>query len=196
VDHHVTTPTTYFDRVYEGSADPWRLATEWYEKRKYLMTVASLPEERYRRGFEPACSVGVLTEMLAERCDTLVAADAVKAAVSTARDRVAAARHVDVQQMRVPDEWPTGTFDLVVLSEFCYYLTAKELTAVISRCAQALDPGGSLVAVHWRHRIEEFVLTGDEVHLALHADPRLHPFGHYEEPDYLLDVFTSSTADS
>ena len=65
----MSVPATYFDEVYERSADPWRLATEWYEKRKYLMTVASLPRERYRRGFEPACSVGVLTEMLAERCE-------------------------------------------------------------------------------------------------------------------------------
>ena len=31
--------------------------------------------------------------------------------------------------MRVPDDWPTGTFDLIVLSEFCYYLTVSELTA-------------------------------------------------------------------
>jgi cyclopropane fatty-acyl-phospholipid synthase-like methyltransferase len=194
VDHHVTTPTEYFDQVYAQSTDPWRLATEWYEKRKYLMSVASLPHARYRRGFEPGCSVGVLTEMLAARCDSLIAADAATAAVAAARVRVAAENHVEVQQMRVPDDWPSGTFDLIVLSEFCYYLTETELTAVIARSAMTLDPGGSLVAVHWRHRIEDFTLTGDAVHLALHADPRLRHFGRYVEPDFQLDVFTRSTA--
>jgi SAM-dependent methyltransferase len=192
----MTVPTTYFDQVYERSADPWRLASEWYEKRKYLMTVASLPRERYRRGFEPACSVGVLTEMLAERCDYLIAADAVLAAVSTASARVAAHDQVAVQQMRVPDDWPAGAFDLIVLSEFCYYLTAGELTEVIRRSAQALEPGGTLVAVHWRHPIEEFALTGDAVHRALREDRRLTCYAQYEEPDFLLDVFTRSSAES
>lgn len=189
----MSVPATYFDEVYERSADPWRLATEWYEKRKYLLTVSSLPREHYRRGFEPACSVGVLTEMLAERCESLVAADAVMAAVSTVTERIGNDDRVELQQMRIPDDWPTGTFDLIVLSEFCYYLSVSELSAVISRSTQSLDPGGTLVAVHWRHRIEDFLLTGDAVHLALRADARLLPYGCYEEPDFLLDVFTRST---
>jgi SAM-dependent methyltransferase len=194
VDHHVTVPASYFDKVYERAEDPWNLASRWYEIRKYLLTVASLPRERYRRGFEPACSVGVLTQMLAGRCDELVSSDAVLAAVSSARGRLADHEHVELRQMRVPDDWPSGAFDLIVLSEFCYYLSASELAQVIDRCAEVLEPDGTLVAVHWRHQIEQFPLTGDVVHAALRADARLLPVGGYEEPDFLLDVFSRSWA--
>jgi hypothetical protein len=33
-------------------------------------------------------------------------------------------------------------------------------------------------------------LTGDTVHTAFAADPKLERLAHYEEPDFLLDVFT------
>ncbi|HKV18953.1 MAG TPA: SAM-dependent methyltransferase, partial [Mycobacterium sp.] len=49
-------PDDYFDRVYEGSADPWRLGERWYEQRKYAITMALLPHPRYRHAFEPGCS--------------------------------------------------------------------------------------------------------------------------------------------
>jgi SAM-dependent methyltransferase len=185
---------TYFDRLYEQSVDPWHLATRWYETRKYQLTVASLPRERYRRGFEPGCSVGILTAMLAERCDALLAADAVMDAVLTTRARVANDRHVEVEQLRVPAQWPSGTFDLIVISEFCYYLSPSDLAALVSRSADVLDADGTLVAVHWRHPIEGFALTGDAVHIAFKADPRLERLAHYEERDFRLDVYTRSRA--
>ncbi len=56
----------YFDRMYSESADPWQLQSRWYERRKYAITLALLPYARYRHAFEPGCSVGVLTEQLAE----------------------------------------------------------------------------------------------------------------------------------
>jgi protein-L-isoaspartate O-methyltransferase len=190
VDHHVTVPVSYFNRLYEKSTDPWHLATRWYETRKYHLTVASLPRQHYRRAFEPGCSVGILTAMLAERCDALLATDAVMDAVTTTRDRLARQPHVDVAQMRVPAQWPTGPFDLIVISEFGYYLAPPDLLALVRRSADILDADGTLVAVHWRHAIEDFVLTGEAVHNAFKADLRLEHLAHYEEPDFLLDVFT------
>jgi hypothetical protein len=192
VDHHVTVPTSYFDRLYDQSDDPWRLATRWYETRKYRLTVASLPRERYRRGFEPGCSVGVLTELLADRCDALVATDAVMAAVVTARERLAHQPNVDVGQLRVPDEWPAGSFDLIVISEVCYYLTPHELVELVRRAAGALEPDGAVVVVHWRHRIDDFPLTGDVIHAVFKADARLVPTSHHEERDFFIDVFTAA----
>jgi hypothetical protein len=188
----VSGSTAYFEGLYERSADPWRLATRWYETRKYMLTMASLPRRRYRRGFEPACSIGLLTAMLAERCDTLLATDSVMDAVRTTRDRLADHHHVDVVQMRVPGAWPAGTFDLIVLSEFCYYLTPHELALLVRRSAGALEADGALIAVHWRHPIEGFPLTGDAVHTMLKADARLERTAQYEEPDFLIDVFTRS----
>ena len=68
-------PDNYFDRMYAQAADPWQLADRWYEQRKYAITMALLPYPRYRHAFEPGCSVGVLTEKLAGRCDHVTATD-------------------------------------------------------------------------------------------------------------------------
>ena len=67
----------YFRDQYAASADPWGLAERWYEARKYTVTTALLPRQRYGMAFEPGCSIGVLTALLAPRCDTLLACDAV-----------------------------------------------------------------------------------------------------------------------
>ncbi len=62
-----STDRQYFVDLYASDPDPWRLATSWYERRKYALTVDALPNERYRRAFEPGCSIGVLSELLAPR---------------------------------------------------------------------------------------------------------------------------------
>jgi hypothetical protein len=74
-----TTPVTlgagYFDGMYQAAADPWGFEDRWYERRKYAIGLALLPAERYRAAFEPGCSIGVLTRMLAPRCGTLLSCD-------------------------------------------------------------------------------------------------------------------------
>jgi hypothetical protein len=37
----------YFDRMYDDTDDPWQLSTRWYERRKYAITLALLPDRRY-----------------------------------------------------------------------------------------------------------------------------------------------------
>jgi hypothetical protein len=92
----VSTPAGYFERMYAGNEDPWDFAGRWYERRKRDITLASLPERRYRNAFEPGCAIGLLTERLAARCDRVLAADTVDSAVRTARDRCAALANVTV----------------------------------------------------------------------------------------------------
>ena len=58
--------------------------------------------------FEPACSVGVLTEMLAEHCDEVHAVDVVDTAAEQARARIdrAGLDHVHVRTADALDPWP------------------------------------------------------------------------------------------
>ena len=58
----MTLSPSYFDDMYAANRDPWSLASRWYEQRKYAVTLACLTRPRYRRAFEPGCSIGVLTE--------------------------------------------------------------------------------------------------------------------------------------
>jgi SAM-dependent methyltransferase len=182
----------YFDGVYAAADDPWSLASRWYERRKYAVTVAALPRERYARGLEVGCSVGVLTEMLAARCDDLLALDIAASAVRTAAARTAALSQVRVEQRQLPEAWPPGSFDLIVLSEVLYYLSAGDAAGLLERASQALEPEGTLVVVHWRHPVADYPRGGDEVHTALAAEAASLELGltvHHEELDFLLDVY-------
>ncbi|WP_410811533.1 SAM-dependent methyltransferase [Micromonospora sp. 067-2] len=184
-----STPPEYFTAMYAANDDPWSFQTRWYEQRKHDLTVACLPQRRYRSGFEPGCSTGMLTLRLAERCDRLLAVDTAAAAVSTTAERLADHPHVQVRQLRIPNQWPDGRFDLVVLSELCYYFDDVDLGLLTTRAVQALEPGGTLVAVHWRPTVAEHTRTGDDVHRVLNAEPGLHRLVRHEEDDFLLDVF-------
>lgn len=179
----------YFERLYAADPDPWGFEQRWYERRKYALTLAALPEPRYRSAFEPGCSVGVLTEALASRCDRLLASDAAPQAVTRARQRLAAHPHVTVERRVLPADWPVGTFDLVVLSELLYYFALTDLDRVLHLAAAAVAPGGTLLAVHWRHPVADYPLTGDTVHDRLAAVSRLPQVVSHREDDFALDVY-------
>ncbi|MBA2740176.1 MAG: methyltransferase domain-containing protein [Nocardioidaceae bacterium] len=183
------TDAGYFDDLYGRTADPWGLATEPYEARKYALTLASLPRERYRRVFEPGCAIGVLTRLLARRCDEVLAWDGAAAALALARARLADLEHVTLEQARVPMRWPGGGFDLLVVSELLYFLDAGERTAFHDRALGSLEPGGHLIAVHWRHGFDEASSDGDAAHAELAALDGLSPLVDHVEPDFLLGLW-------
>jgi len=187
----VTLPPGYFDDLYAAAEDPWSLRSRWYERRKYALTAAALPRERYADGLEVGCSVGELTAVLAPRCADLVAWDASAAAVATA-----AARNpgVAVQRRVVPgDKLPE--VDLLVLSEVLYYLSPPDLAALLEQVRTAVRPGGTLLAVHWRHPVADYPQTGDAVHAALRQGLDWPRVAVHEEPDLLLDCWVRAPAE-
>jgi SAM-dependent methyltransferase len=190
----MTVDAGYFRDRYAASPDPYGLAERWYEARKYAISVALLPRERYGAAFEPGCSIGVLTTMLAPRCDRLLACDVVPEAVASARARTAGLPGVQVLQRAVPAEWPPHSFDLIVLSELLYYFDDADLDQVLRLGIGALRPGGHLLAVHWRHPAPH-PRTGDEVHRQLAAHPGLARLAHYQDPDFTAEVYTHAGGD-
>ena len=179
----------YFEGLYRKSEDPWEFVTSEYEKRKYGQTLAALEGLRFRRALEAGCSIGVFTAMLAPYCDELLAVDTSERAVKLARERLSGSRHVRVERSTLPEEAPAGPFDLIVASEFLYYLTEDLLLATLRRFEQELAAGGSLLVVHMRKEIETYPLQGDEVHDLLNRHTRLANVVAVTEPEYRLDLF-------
>jgi SAM-dependent methyltransferase len=177
----------YFDRLYEQADDPWGLDERFYERRKRAVLVASLPRERFARAFEPGCAGGALTSLLADRCDEVLAADVAPRAVELTRARLADRANVRVEQLQIPDDWPAGAFDLVVLSEVGYY--SPDLDALARAAWTSLGPDGVLVACHWRHAADDHPHTAAEVHAALGAG-RATVVAHVEA-DFVLEVWTA-----
>ena len=186
-----TLPDMHFDTLFRADADPWRTRTRWYEARKRALTLASLPDKRYRRAFEPGCGAGELTAALSGRCERVVASDASAAAIRAARERLAAVSNATVVQARMPHDWPDDDFDLIVVSELGYYLADDQLQAMAAACKTSLGSAATLVACHWRRRAGDMRLSAEDVHRTLHADSGLHASAHYEDADLLLDVWTS-----
>ena len=178
----------YFDAMYASDPDPWGFETRWYEARKYSLTVASLREPRYSSAFEPGCSVGVLTSLLADRCDRLLATDIVPNTLTHARKRLAALEHVTFDEAAIPESWPNGTFDLVVLSEIAYYFDAKTLKEVVGRLVGSTSGGATVVAVHWRGDTN-YPLTGERTHRIIGSNRALLSTAHHLDSEFVLDVW-------
>jgi cyclopropane fatty-acyl-phospholipid synthase-like methyltransferase len=177
-----------FEARYRAEPDPWGYETSAYERAKYDATVAACGPGPYRRGLELGSSIGVLSGRLAPLCETLVTIDAAPTAVAAARTRLAALANVSIVLGEIPEAVPTGSFDLVVASEILYYLQAEQLVATIGRLWEQLQPGGRLVAVHWRHPGSERPFTAAEVHDYLRGTGWLEPAAQEATDDYLLDV--------
>jgi Nodulation protein S (NodS) len=179
----------YFDAMYAAAPDPWSLRTRWYEARKYAISTAMLPRRRYRDAFEPGCSVGVLSGMLAPRCDRLLSCDMAPAAVKAAAEHTVRFGNVTIEQRAIPRDWPPGQFDLIIFSEFLYYFAGRDLDHVLDLTVAALRPAGTLLAVHWRHPVAEYPRGGDEVHAALASRGGLARLGDHTEADFVAQIY-------
>lgn len=154
-------PRDYFDERYASDPDPWRFETSGYERAKYDATLAALSHARYASALEIGCSIGVLTEKLAQRCEALIALDVAEAALDRARERCRELGNVAFVRGQIPGDWPDGSFDLILLSEVVYYLDAADVGRLVRRVRDSLKPGGDVVLVHWTGETH-YPLSGDE----------------------------------
>ena len=188
-------PPSFFDAIYAEAPDPWSFATSAYEAAKYAATLAALPRARYESAFEIGCSIGVLTEHLATRCDALLSIDVAERALNLARARCAHLPWVQFELLQVPRRFPDARFDLVVVSEVGYYWSSSDLRLAGDLIVEHLTPGGHLLLVHWTVEVAEYPISGDDVHAAFleragdrDADALRHLRG-WREPTYRLDLF-------
>ena len=149
----------YFEDIYRRDPDPWGFRTSAYEAEKYAATLASLSAPRYGSALEVGCSIGVFTRKLAARCDALKAIDASEAALGAARQDCGDLSNVTFDRATVPDEFPQGRYDLIVLSEVLYYLSPDDLIRLAELCMQTT--ASEIVLCHWLGETD-YPLTGDE----------------------------------
>jgi 2-polyprenyl-3-methyl-5-hydroxy-6-metoxy-1,4-benzoquinol methylase len=180
----------HFERLYAARPDPWHYETSDYERAKYAATLASLPRPRYARALDVGCSIGVLTEALARRCDDLLAIEPVEAALEQARRRNAGQPHLRFAGMMVPEDWPQESFDLIVISEVLDYLGVEDLQRLAERLRGSLAPDGDLLLVHWVAKKGPQPRPGEatDVLAAALADV-LVPTRNERNSDFRLDLF-------
>ena len=178
-----------FEQLHATHDDPWHYHSRWYERRKRDLTLAMLTRQRYRRAFEPGCSIGVLSTALAARCDALDIQDISQSAVRRAREALKDQSHVSIDCGAIPEQWPEGRFDLIIISEIGYYLSREALDTLCRRIETALSEDGELLACHWRHPIDGSDLNAESVHRTLADHLNVTRHGHYEDSDTLIDLW-------
>ncbi len=187
-------PPAYFDALYKRDPDPWKFETSAYEAGKYAATIAALPRERYRQALEVGCSIGVLTESLAARCDRLMGIDIAEAAVERARTRLRHLANVRLACRAFPGEVqqhaPPDGYDLIVLSEVLYYLDAPALMRAVRVTRSVASPGADILLVHWLGPTPDYPLTGDAAaELFIDATRPVATILHQaSERDYRIDL--------
>jgi SAM-dependent methyltransferase len=191
VTSHSGLPREYFDQLYERRDDPWRFETRWYEERKRALTMAALPRRRYLNVLELGCSTGLLTAQLADRADAVLAIDISQAAVDLGRSRLVDRGHVRIERGDIREELPTGSFDLVLISEVAYYLARHEVEALAASIHGRLAPSAEVALCHWRWPVDDYPLSGDEAHDILRSRLNLAPISRLEEQDLLLEVLST-----
>ncbi len=139
----------WFERLYREQGDPWGFETSPYEQAKYAETLAALPAARYAEALEVGCANGVLTALLAPRCDRLLAVDPSPTALAAARARCRDLPQVRLEERSLPAQTPAGPFDLILLSEVIYYWDGDDLARMAAYLRDALRSGGDLLLVHW-----------------------------------------------
>lgn len=182
----------HFQRLYDSDSDPWHFHTSDYEQAKYRRTLEALPARRFRSALEVGCSVGVLTHLLAPRCEALLGIDIVETPLHAARELCREQPWVRFQRMQAPKEWPDETYDLIVLSEVLYFLSRKDIAAVADRIRASLDPGGLVLLVNWRGRSDD-PCTGEEAatFFIARTSSWLEPQRQDREDSYRLDLLAA-----
>jgi trans-aconitate methyltransferase len=149
--------------------------------------VACLPKQRYGRCYEPGCSIGELTKVLAARCDELLAIDCAMVAVQRARAATAELGYVRVEQAVLPAQLPAGSFGLIVLSEVLSYLAEDDVRALLDGMLPRLVMCRDVLAVTTRPQPR---WENANKHRFLSACSELTRLVHREDEDFILDVFT------
>jgi 2-polyprenyl-3-methyl-5-hydroxy-6-metoxy-1,4-benzoquinol methylase len=185
-----STSADFFESMYAEREDPWEFASSQYERDRYAAIVRALGNRRYRRAFEPGCSIGILTAQLATFCDRVEAMDISPTAVTRARLHCKRLTNVQILCGSLLDMIPEGEIDLVVFSEIGYYFTEIQLSSVATGLVKQMSPEGTLLAVHWLGSSRDHVLDGDRVHTVLKTLPNLSLVQAGRCPGFRLDRWT------
>lgn len=177
-----------FEARYRADPDPWRYRSSSYEQAKYAATLQACGAGRFKFALELGGSIGVFSALLAARCDDLVTIDFSPSAVRAAAIELAQYPHARAVLGRIPEDLPSGRFDLVVASEVLYYLDERLLAETLGAIEGRLCRGGRLVCVHWRTPGPERSISSDRVHRVVRQLPWLRQEIDNSCPEYLLEA--------
>lgn len=157
------TSPQFFDEMYQGADDPWNFLESPYEQSRYQAILEALGKGRFGVVFEPGCSIGALSQMLARQSNQLIAMDCSQAAVRQARVNCSALANIEFRVGSLPHHCPEQSFDAIVFSEMGYYFDPEALSTLAEILWDRLVPNGIIVACHWLGHSADHRISGELV---------------------------------
>lgn len=183
----------YFDELYKAADDtPWQNEDTWYEERKRHILLASLTKRHYNHAFELGCGIGFNTEPLAARCKNLLSCDFSPVAIQSVQQQLANYKNIQYLCLKLPHEWPADSenkFDLIVVSEFAYYLNKLDFKQLLNCCVNSLNKGGELLFCNWLPKCHDRIQDTEQIHLLVNQHLSLHHQLSHKEEFFWLDVW-------
>lgn len=181
----------YFKKVYDANDDPWNFETSEYEARKYNATIQALPKTKYKNALEIGCSIGVLTKMLAEKCENLLSTDVSQIALDKAIERCKNINNITFLKAKFPEDLAQEKFDLVIVSEVAYYLSNEDWQIAMNKFLKIIPVNGHILLCHWLPEVHDYPQTGDQVHnsFAKFMDRKMKNVFNTREENYRIDVW-------
>lgn len=183
----------YFDELYKAAEDtPWQNEDTWYEERKRDLLLASLTKRRYNHAFELGCGIGFNTKPLAARCKKLLSCDFSPIAIKSVQQELADHNNIQYLCLKLPHEWPADSekkFDLIVVSEFAYYLNEMDFRKLLACCVNSLEEGGELLFCNWLPKCHDRLQDTEQIHFLINQHLSLQQEFSHKEKFFWLDVW-------
>ena len=141
------------ERLFRREEDPYGYFSHPHELGKQALAETMLAGRRYARALEIGCAEGAFTRRLARLCGEVLAVDISPTALSRAREWLKDVGNVRFLQANARELDFSPDWDLIVVSEFLYYIEKKplpagELDRFLSRLAGLVAPGGRVLVLH------------------------------------------------
>ncbi|MBI4463147.1 MAG: methyltransferase domain-containing protein [Acidobacteria bacterium] len=139
-----------FNREFGRQVDPYGYDTAPYERQRLQSEIGMLDavrgEAHFGKALEVGCAEGAFTQMLVERCDSLLAADISPVALARARQRRRWEERVRFAQLDLRGDPLPDTFDLIVAVHVLECIRSfRALRRARTKLVDALRPGGYLL---------------------------------------------------
>lgn len=155
-----------FAAKFAENDDPWSTFTDRDEALKRRAILHAMGSGPWGRVLELAAGNGSNSAAIAPRALRLDATEATPNGVALVARAVAAQSRAQAIELVVPARLPRSRYDIVVVAEVLYYLTARDMAQTARDVAVALRPGGMLVLAHHRVDYPDFAQHAAQVQRA------------------------------
>jgi 2-polyprenyl-3-methyl-5-hydroxy-6-metoxy-1,4-benzoquinol methylase len=138
------------DQELKEQKDPWKYETNPAEKMRFAQQAELLDVARKERLFPSAleigCAEGIFTEVMADRCESLLVLDISATALARTQSRREWAGSVRFGAFDLLNDAIPGTFDLIVVAGVLeYFNRPSTFSKMREKLAAALKPNGYLL---------------------------------------------------